>query len=46
MPIEVVRALARIKGFARDAALELGLLTPDGLDALVRPEDMTRPGRR
>ncbi len=30
----------------RDAALELGLLTADEFDDLVRPEDMIRPGRR
>lgn len=30
----------------RDAALELGILTPDEFDDLVRPEDMIRPGRR
>lgn len=32
-------------GTLREAVLELGLLTADEFDALVRPEDMVRPGR-
>ena len=29
----------------RDAALKVGLVTPEQFDAWVRPEDMTRPLR-